>query len=305
MTLQTGISEDIEILDNGSTDITDLFGVNTLASHNVEQETTPVPSIGQGTKPVATTDGVATIQGSITCQPSDLRVLQVFGSFTDNGDGTYTVTFDEKLPAHTFKQEKVDGNGTAELQGFKFGSMTLSVEEDGVLTLDASGLGNDFEFDESASVDTASPNLGPREFFQTSLSIDGTSVGSVESVEINMERELSSEKGIEDDAQGEKRTPTAILETAFNLDMVAVVNIENQRAWEEALGDTSSPYEPVDNRAPVPATLTVETPNGTDTVTLSGFLPEEVSSEMANDGEKRTATLAGTLQDITVDGDLP
>lgn len=302
--VQTGVTDEIILEDSGNTDITDELGVITSASHTVNQPVDQRRSIGQGAKPVTNLDNLAEITGGIECQPPKLEILKVFGSYTDNGNGTYTVTFDDTLPTHTFKQQKVDSGGTVTLTGFKFGSFSLSVSENETLSLSMDGQGTDFSNDTSETISTPSGDFSARQFFDCKLDIDGTNVGSVDSATIDLNRSLNAFKGIEDDASGEKRLPTEIIEENFELSFNIVINIENNRAYEEALDDTSSPLEVQDSRSNVPITLIVETDAGTDDFKLTGCLVDEVSSDQENNGQKRTATITGVAQDGTIDGDI-
>lgn len=306
MSVQTGISESIKVVEKsgGSTNITNRFGVLLGADHTVTQPTETRASIGQGATPVATVDGVAEITGSITSNPAKLRVLEVFGNFTDNGDGTYTVNPTDNLSTYTIKQQKVSGGGTVTLDDFKFGSFSLSVEEEGELELEVDGQALDFSGDDSETITTESPDKNVRKFYDTKVRIDGTIVGSVESFTFDHNRNLEAFKGIEDDATGEKRKPSQIIEKIFDNSYDIVINIENLRAYENALDDSASPFEIQDSRSDVDIEIDVDTADGTDTLTLTNSRTEEVTAEMSNDAEKRTATITGVCRDWQVNGDL-
>lgn len=307
MTIETGISENIKVEEKsgGSTNITNRFGLLLSATHTVTQPTETRGSIGSGAQPPATIERVAEISGGITCNPPKLRVLEIFGNFTDNGDGTFTVNPTDDLETYTFKQQKVSGGGTATLDDFKFGSFSLSAEEEGELELSVDGLGLDFTFDDSETITTESPDKNVREFFHAVVKFDGTAVGSVESFTVDFNRSLESFKGIEDDAAGEKRKPTAILEKLFDISYDIVINIENGRAYEEALGDSSSPYDIQDSRSDIDIDIEIDTADGSDTLTLVNTRSDEVTAEQTNDGEKLTATITGVARDWQVNGDLP
>jgi len=297
--VETGITEEIELQEKsgGSEVLTDKLGLIQSATHTVSQSVETVASVGQGAQPQANVDGVAQIEGGVTCNPSNLEILELFGTFTDNGDGTYTVSPDDTLPSFTFKQLKVSGGGTAILDGFKFGSFSLSAENEGRLELTADGQGTSFKFDDSETITTESPETDVRKFFDAQVSIDGSTVGSVESFTVDFNRDLEAFKGIEDDAAGEKRTPTEIVEKIFDLSFDIVINIENGRAYEEGLGDSSSPYEVQDDRSNVDITITVETSAGSDEFKVFDALAEEVSAEQNNEGEVLTDRKANNNRD--------
>lgn len=302
--VETGITDEIILEQSDNTDITDELGIITTASHTLNQPVEQRKSIGSGLKPIANLDQVAEITGSIEAQPPKLEVLKVFGTFTDNGDGTYTVTFDEKLPTHTLKQQKVDTGGTVTLDNFKFGSFSLDVSEGDTLSLSMDGQGTSFQNDTSETIETPTGDFSARQFFDCVISIGGTVVGSVESATIDHNRELSAFKGIEDDATGEKRLPSELIETDFSFSFNVVINIGNNRAYEEALDDSSSPLEVQDSRTNTTVSIEIDTDDGSDTFELTGALVEEVSAEQNNDGEVRTATLSGVAFDGTVNGDI-
>lgn len=305
--VETGISENIRIEEKsgGNTNITNRFGLLLQASHTVTQPSETRGSIGSGAQPPATIERVAEISGSLTCNPPKLRVLDIFGNFIDNGDGTYTINPTDSLDTYTMKQQKVQGGGTATLDDFKFGSFTLSAEEEGELELTVDGLALDFQFDDSETITTETPDKNVREFFHAVVKMDGTAVGSVESFTVDFNRNLESFKGIEDDATGEKRKPSAIIEKLFDISYDIVINIENGRAYEEALDDGSSPYEIQDSRSDVNIEIDIDTADGTDTLQLTNTRSQELSSDQTNEGEKLTATVSGVARDWQVNGDLP
>jgi len=303
--VQTGITDEILLEETGGgTDITQFLGPITGAGHTVTQDVNQRKSIGQGVKPVTNLDTVAELQGSLDFQPGDMQWLQLFGSFTDNGDGTYTVTLDQTLDQYTFKQQKVDDGGTVTLDNFTFGSFTLDVGEGDTMSVSVDGQSTDFQNDTTETITTPAVTQEPRQFFQCYVEIGGTAVGSVDSASIDHNRSLQQFKGLEDDADGRKRLPTEIIPSDFSLSYSLVVNIENNRAYEEALDDTTSPLEIQDSRSDTTVTLVVETEAGTDRLELTGALFDEVSADMENNGEKRTATITGVALDATVNGDL-
>lgn len=307
MTIQTGISENIKVEEKsgGNTNITNRFGLLLNSSHTVVQPTETRGSIGSGAQPMATIDRVAEISGDIVCNPPKLRILEVFGNFIDNGDGTFTVNPTDTLETYTFKQQKVSGGGTVTLDDFKFGSFSLTAEEDSELELTLDGQALDFSASDSETITTETPDKNVREFFNAVVKIDGTAVGSVESFTVDFNRNLESFKGIEDDAAGEKRKPSVIIEKLFDISYDITINVENLRAYEEALDDSSSPYEIQDSRSNVDIEIVLDTADGQDTLTLSNTRSDEVSSEQSADVDKVTATITGVAQDWQVNGDLP
>jgi len=302
--VETGITDEIILEQNDDTDITDELGVIISSSHTLTQPASATQSVGQGTKGVELVEGVSTVEGSITSQPPNLEITKVFGTFTDNGDGTYSVTFDDQLPTHTLKHEVVDAGGTVTVSGLKFGTMTLEFTRNDPLQLEITGNATHFQNDISETITTPDPNANSRQFFDCKLRIDGEIVGSVDSARIELDRGLSNFKGAEDDAEGEKRLPTQIIETTFDLTSNIVVNITNNRAYEEAVGTAHDPYTVQDDRNPVDATLVIDTDAGQDEMQLLTTLFTEVSAQKQNDGEKRTATLQGRSLNCKVEGDL-
>jgi len=133
------------------------------------------------------------------------------------------------------------------------------------------------------------------------ISIGGTTVGSVESWEMSFNRNLESFKGIEDDT--DKRKPSRLIEKNYDVSFNATINIEDSTAYEETLGG-SNPYGIEDDRSDQNITVTVDTSAGSDILTVTDARFEEVSADMSNDSEKRTASLTGVAKTWDVDGDL-
>lgn len=304
--VETGLADAISVVDsNGSgSEIVNKFGILVGAQHSQSQDVTQKSSIGLQPRVQENLDGVAEISGQITSNPPNLQVLEIFGTFTDNGDDTYTVEPDENLPVFEMEQQKIDGGGVATLEGFKFGSFSLSVQEDQELELEVSGMGDGFEFDDTATISQSQPDGSPRRFFDCKVKMDGTVVGSVDTATLDFNRDLEAFKGIEDDAAGEKRTPTELIEKMFGLSFNIVINIEDATAYEKALDDAGNPYTIQDERSDITISIVIDTDAGTDEITYTGARAEEVSADMANDVEKRTATVSGVAQDWDVDGDL-
>lgn len=303
--VETFIADEATLQDGSSNERLDLFGHLRQVSHAVNQPTETSHSIGQGGAALELVDNVAEISATLNGDPPNLECLRVFGSYTDNGDGTYTVSPTDELPTYTFKQQVVSGGGTATLSGFKFGQFTLSIDTGGSISVETEGQALDWDgFDDSETITTPDPAGGPRRFFDATIKADGTAIGSLESFSQDFNRNLESIKGIEDDASGEKRTPTAIVEKLYDGSGNMVVNVENSRAYEEALGDSSSPFTVQDDRSEVNVEVEIDTPAGTDTVTLTGVLFEELSHEKTDDGEKRTVSLSFAYRTWRVDGDI-
>lgn len=306
MSQQTFIADEATLQEfSGGTERIDLFGHLKTISHTLNQPANTSYSIGQGGAAQALTEDVIELSAQLNGEPPNLECLRVFGDYTDNGDGTYTITPADQLPRYTYKQQKISDGGVATVDEFKFGSYSLSVDSNGNLSVETSGQARVWGgFDDSETISTPSPAGNPREFFHATVKIDGTAVGSVESFNQDFNRNLEAIKGIEDDAASEKRQPTAIIEKLFDVSGSMVINITNSRAYQEALDDSSSPYELQDTRTEVPITLEVDTTAGTDEHTVTGCLFDEISAEMNADGEKRTASMAFVGRTWQTDGDI-
>lgn len=277
---------------SGNNERLDLFGHLKNISHTSSSDVNQSYSIGQGGAAQALTDGLQTNEAALTGQPPNLECLRVFGSYSVSS-GTYTITPDDSLSTYTFKQQKVDGGGVVTLKEFKFGSYSLSIDSNANISVETDGQARVFDgYDDSETITTPSPAGAPREFFHATLKIDGTAVGSIEGFTQDFNRSLEAIKGIEDDSAGNKRQPTAIIEKLFDVSGNIVVNIENSRAYEEFLDDSSNPYKLQDDRTEVDIALEIDTSAGSDTHTVKGCLFEEISAEMNDDGDKRTASLA-------------
>lgn len=302
--VETGLSEQISIKDSGSTEKADLLGIITAADHTKTDDVTQLASIGQGAQYQQNVDGLVEITGSVTGMPANLKALQFLGTLTDNGDGTYTVTPDETLPEYTFKQQKIEGGGTVTMDNFKFGSFSLSCSEGENMELELSGMAKDFQEDESETISTPAVSGTVRRFFDTKVKMSGSVVGSLDSWTVDFNRNLEAFKGIEDFDSGDKRKPTELIEKLYDISFNFEINITDHTAYKEAMDSSSSPHTINDNRGNTTVEVVIDTSAGTDTLQLTNSRPDEVSSDMANDAEKRTVTLTGVAQDWQVDGDL-
>lgn len=302
--VQTGIIEELSIKDSGSTERADLLGIVSNATHDPQFPVTQMPSIGQGAKYQQNIDQVGEYTGSVTCMPHTLKALRFFGSYTDNGDGTYTIDPSEALDEYTMKQQKVDGGGVATLDKFKFGSFSLSAAETSdAMELSMDGMARDFKFDTTETINTPDVGGTARIPQETKVKMGGVVVGSVDTWTFDHNRNLEAFKGIEDFDTTDKLKPSQILEKMFDNSYTIIINIEDGRAYSEAMDQTGDVYE-IGSRTNTDIDIVVDTAAGTDTLTLSGSRAQEITAEMANDAEKRTATVAGVALDWQVNGDL-
>ena len=299
---ETGMADEVKIEDAGdSSDYTQYLGRITAASHTVSPDVTQGYTIGDW-KPKENIDGLTTIEGSVTCSPPNLKLLQLVGTYSEDTDeGIYSISLDKILGKTTFKQQKIGDGGVATLSGFKFGSYTMRVGEDQDLEIELSGQGDDFDLDTSTTITTPSANsYDTKKYYDVKVSIDGDTVGSAASVTADYNRDLEAIKGMEDNSS---RTPTEIIEKNFDHSFDIDINITNADAYSKMLDDASSPYTIQDERSDQDIVVTIDTSAGNDTYTMKNCRMEEISSDMDDSKDKRIATIRGVCRDVEISGD--
>ncbi len=296
---ETGMADEVKIIDAGdSSDYTQYLGRITAASHTVSPDVAQGYTIGDW-KPKENIDGMTTIEGSVTCNPPNLKLLQLVGTYSE-GSGTYSISLDKILGKNTFKQQKIGDGGVATLSGFKFGSYTLRVGEDQDLEVELSGQGDDFDLDTSATITTPSSTYDTKKYYDVTVSIGGDTIGSAASVTADYNRDLEAVKGMEDNSN---RTPSEIIEKNFDHSFDMDINITDADAYNKALDSSSSPYTIQDERSDQDIVITISTSAGSDTYTMKNCRMEEISSDMDDSKDKRIATIRGVCRDVEISGD--
>lgn len=310
---KVGLSDEVQVKDANGDDIFASVDANIAsASHDVELPSNLFASVGSGAGMVARTDGVVQVEGDLTIRAIDLSVLQLVGSYSDDGS-TWTVESSDVLPTWEFHQQvtkdetivlggySTDANDEPVMEeGFKFGSYTLNVSTDEAVELDFSGVGTYAEV-QTADISTNNSTLNPKNWLDAHVEIDGTSVGSLEDIEITVEREAEAVRGLEDRSDATRVLPDEVVEGMRDVSVSMTVEITDREPWEDVFGDTTTPLQPSTGRSE--KTVDVVFSNG-DTLTVQGAMFENVSGDLADDAEVRTVGLEGNAKDWKATGDV-
>lgn len=302
----THLDGELEIESGDGTILTDKIGFFDSASNNIDNNTETSAGIGGGANYDYNNDGVVQMDGSQEARIIDLSAIpMLFGTYTDNGDGTWSGTLDDELPIHNAVRQTTDDTDTENLEfvDVKFGSFTLDISKGEEVSLSLDWMAKDVN-EYGSAITTAKPSLDPLMFFNAHVELDGTAVGDFESVSIDYDRDLEANKPITQDSSGEKRKPKYLDEKMKNLSVDLTIEVNDTWAWKQATnigtaGDGNSIVE--DERDD--HTLAVVFDNG-DKIELTGVRVGNVETEEGNEGEIKTAdltanALAGTLSGST------
>lgn len=299
MARRTGITDQVVILDSGASQIEGQLGWIEAASHEIEQNVSTERGIGVA-KPQYQSDGLAEFNHGLTIRPVNFRVFKLLGTDTT---GTKDISLDDTLPEFTVQHKIVDASNDqyVELKNAKFGSFTLDIpgpDED--LEVDFDGLGRPEASDNIVNQGSLSPNVpssGALQGKDLIVKVGGTSIGSVESGTISLDRNLRGDSGIADVTN--RRLPEALLEGNYNFLIESlVIKLDDDKAWEEVLGNTGSQFALAESRSTV--TVTIEDKDDSNNkFDLTGVLWSNISFEMNADDEVRTVEISGPALDMT------
>lgn len=303
--VESGLAEKVQLKDSTDTDRTSELGFIENATFQFDEAEEAERSVASGGKPVDIRDSTVEFAGSLTVKPTDLKGLRVFGNFTDNGNGTYTITFpgDQQLEKHNNLKGQIDVNHLFNFKNVKLDELSLESGVDDAVTYEFSNvLALDGEVDEGSVPDPGTSG-SVLQWTDAVVSIGGTVVGVVESATLNINRNVSSEYGITDESSGEARKPVALVEGNYVFEPSVVIKIEeNARAYEEALDDSGSILEVQGDKTGQNVTLDFGGGDGKFKFTNARFTVEEF--ELQSEKDTRTVELSGTAEDAEVTGDI-
>lgn len=299
MARRTGITDQAVIKDSGSSQIEGQLGWIEAASHDIEQNVSTERGIGVA-KPQYQSDGIAEFSHGLTIRPVNFRVFKLMGT---DSTGTSDVSLDDTLPEFTVQQKIVDASNDkyVELQNAKYGSFTLDIpgpDED--IEVDFDGLARPTSSDNTVIQGSLSPNVpsgGALQGKDLIVKVGGSSIGSVESGTISLDRNLRSDTGIADVTN--RRLPEALLEGNYNflIDSL-VIKLDDDTAWEQVLGNTGTQFALAESRSTV--TVTIEDKDDSNNkFDLTGVLWSNINMDMSADDEVRTVEISGPALDMT------
>jgi hypothetical protein len=292
--VESGLSENVKLLDSSFVE---------SATFRFDEAEEAERSVGSGGKPVDIRDSTVEFTGSLTFKPSTLKGLRVFGEFTDNGDGTYTITFpgDQQLEQHDELRGQFDGNNIFSLRDVKLDDLTVEAGLDDAVTVE---FGNVLALDgdvQDGSVSLSQPSDSVLQWTDAEVLINGTTVGTVESASLSINRNVSSEYGITGSTGGDARKPIALVEGNYEFEPSIVIKVQDERAYEEALDDSGTTISIQGDKSKQSLSLNFGG-DGKFKFTNAKFTAEDF--EMQSEKDARTVELTGTAEDAEVTGDI-
>ena len=302
---KTGIADAVNIIrESDSTDITDELGIIVNVSWSINLPENPRSSVGKAPTLQAAVEQPAEVGLTMELEINDFRAFKLFGTFTDNGDGTYDVKLDDKLPEFTAKLEVTNNEDNLELTGLKFlgpNNLTISTGDAVNLTLEAQGKDADLLDENITQPDPADPSQ-PLDAY---LKLGGNDVASVDSATITYDRsqgpDAGPNRGLKNANADNRRQPDEIIEGNKFFDFDSTVEITDKQAFEETFNSTSQPFGIEDATSRTTATIVIN--DGDDNFELTDAKITENTGELTNEaGEIRTVDLSGNSFDASISG---
>jgi len=292
--VESGISEQIQFIDDSSTDITADFGAFSAATFIIDESAREERGVTSGGKPVAIQDGPVENRATLTAKPETLEVLKIMGSFDSNAG---TITFDENLPEHDTLQGQHTSGEYFELSNFKVGGFTLESSIDETVTISFDPIhaksgqivqGTVTDFDEDCT---------PLQWTNTDVKMDGSSFGTIESVAGDtLDRNISPEHAL-----GQGRDPADIIEGNYTIQPSFVVKVEDSEPWQKLLDDTTFPLTISDQRSPI-SEISFDFGDNNGEIVVTDAKLEINTFDMEEDKDTRTVELQIFAEDISVRG---
>lgn len=302
--VESGLAEDVKLLDSNGTDRTNELGYVDNATFQFDETEEAERSVDSGGKPVDIRDSNVEFSGSLVFKPTNLKGLRVFGDYTDNGDGTYTITFpgDQQLEKHNELKGQFDTDHIFSLRDVKLDELTVDAGVDDAVTVE---FGNVLALDgdvQDGSVTSTLASGSVLQWTDAEVLINDTTVGTVESASLVINRNVSSEYGITDKTGGDARKPIALIEGNFEFEPSIVIKVQDERAYEEALDDTGSTISIQGDKSKQSLSLDFGNGDGKFKFTNAKFTADEF--EMQSEKDSRTVELTGLAEDAEVTGDI-
>lgn len=291
MTVESGLSENIELVDQNGSNIQDLFGGYASAAFIIDESTRREGTIGNDGKPLEISDGPVENRATITCKPETLEILKVMGSYDSGSD---TISFDKFLPELQELNGQLSRNESFHFENLKFGGFTLTSEIDGTVQIEFSPIHAKTGEIQQQTVDVSPVKGSPLQWVDTVVKIDGTQFGITESVNTELNRNISPEYGL-----GQGREPAEIVEGEFNIQPSFVVKVQNAEAWEKLLDDTTYPLTVSDKRGAL-SEISFDFGDGNGELVIKNAKAEINTFDMDEEKDTRTVELSFEAEDISV-----
>lgn len=292
MTVESGLSENIELIDQNGDNIQDLFGGYANASLIIDESTRREGTIGNDGKALVIADGPVENRATITCKPETLEILKIMGTY-DSGAGT--ITFDKFLPELNELNAQHTANERFHFENLKVGGFNLAAEIDGTVTIEFSPIHAKTGEIQQQTVSVSAVKGSPLQWTDTVVKINGSQFGITESVAGDtLNRNISPEYGL-----GQGREPAEIIEGQFNIQPSFVVKVQDAQAWEELLDDTTYPLTVQDQRSPI-SEISFDFGDGNGELVITNAKAEINTFDMDEEKDTRTIELSFNAEDISV-----
>jgi len=291
--VEVGLSEEIEFIDDSSSDVTSVFGAFASASFIIDETASEERGVSSEGKPSSIIDGPVENRASLTCKPETLEVLKIMGSY-DSGAGT--ISFDTFLPEHDTLRGQHTSEEAFEFSNFKVGGFTLDSALDSTVTISFDPIHAKTGSIPSGSVTDFSPSGTPLQWTDTDVKIDGSSFGVIESVAgTTLDRNINPEYGL-----GSGREPEEVVEGNFTIQPSFVVKVKDASPWEKLLDDTTYPLTVSDSRGLI-SEISFDFGDGNGELVISNGKLEINTFDMDEDkNDVRTVELQIKAQNIKV-----
>jgi len=291
MSIQSGLSENIELIDQNSNNIQDLFGAYSSASFIIDESARREGTIGNDGKPTEIMDGPVENRATVECKPESLEILKVMGSYDSNAG---TITFDANLPLLNELNGQHTDNERFHFTNVKFGSFTLTSELDDTVLIEFDPVHAETGEIEEQTVDVNPVKGSPLQWTDTVFKINGSQFGVTESVTSTLDRNISAEHGL-----GQGREPAEIIEGQFDIELSFLVKVQDASAWEELLDDTTYPLTVQDQRSPINE-LSIDFGDGNGELVVEEGKAEINTFDMEEEKDVRTVELTVQGENIKV-----
>lgn len=291
---EQGLAEDIEFIDSNGTNITSDFGLFSTSSFIIDESAREERGVATSGKPGAILDGPVENRATITCKPETLEVLKIMGSF-DSSAGT--IEFTENLPEHDILRGQFATDNYFEFNDLKIGGFTLEANIDEAVTINFDPIHAKSGQIVQGTVSDYTPDANPLNWTDADVKIDGSSFGIVESVAgTALDRDINAEHGL-----GQGRDPAEIIEGNYSINPSFVIKVEDAKAWEKVLDDSSYPLTVSDSRDTI-SEISFDFGTGNGELVITNAKLEIDTFDMDEEKETRTIELSVFAKDIKVRG---
>lgn len=305
----TGIEQEF-VLERMSDDedLTVLLGNQTSISYSINHDNEPRSSAGHQPRLQEAVDGMTEISVSIDCEPPSLEALKVVGDYTDDTDeDTWEVELTDHLPEMRARIQAT-ADEVLVVEGIKFDGFTLNIQSGEVVEMTFPEGNNGNATNVELQEDTiTTPDLEgkPDSYLDNTVSLDGETVGSVETASIEYRRNIQARRSIQEYESGDRRLPDEITEGNKEFTWDTTIEISDDQAFRVHFNDDSYPLTLADFSEAVPVEIVLNQDDNTSgTIELEGGRPSDLGGELLNDDDIRTIDMNGNALTSTITGDL-